>query len=131
MEDWNGIARSIGFADEKDMWERFYLEEELPISVIAKRLKKGSATVSSRLALCHIDKRTRGGANNMAKVSKILFRVDQRIIFSKSNHELSTMFGVHESTVYKYRRSVTSGRKLTWSSVPSLPSQDLNDTERR
>lgn len=106
MEDWNLLAKQIGFADEKSMWEGFYVTEELPISEIARKLGHGPTTIANRLSACKIDKRARGGANNTVRISKILFRMDQREVFGRSNLTLSTMLLAHESTIYKYKRGV-------------------------
>lgn len=115
MEDWNGIAKLVGFTDETAMLRSFYLDEELPISEIAKKLGVGPATVSFRLDKCKVPKRMRGGANNSHRISKKLLRMDQRLIFQLTDLQLSNMVDSHISTVYKYRRSITGGKK--WSSA--------------
>lgn len=108
MEDWNGIARKAGFADEKAMLTSFYIEDQLPVSEIARRLNFGIATIAGRLTKCGIDKRARGGPNNQHKITRLLFRLDQRFVFSTPTKELGELLGVHESTVYKYKRGVQS-----------------------
>lgn len=108
MEDWNGIARLIGFADEKSMLQSFYLTEELPIADIARKLSCGPATVANRLRRHQIETRTRGGANNTHKLARLLFRMDQRYVFGTSDVLLASLIGSHQSTVYKYKRSVTA-----------------------
>jgi len=106
MEDWDGIGRSAGYSNEKEMLEAFYLEDGLSVKDIGKRLGCGIATIANRLAKHGIPKRTRGGPNNTHRLTRILFRLDQRLVFSTPSAELGKRLNMHESTVYKYKRSV-------------------------
>lgn len=106
MEDWNGIARTSGYENEKAMLEALYLTDELPISTIARRLKCGPATIANRLAHHSIPKRPRGGANNNHKLALLLFRMDHRRVFATADSALALLLQCHPSTVYKYKRSV-------------------------
>lgn len=113
MEDWNGIAKLIGFKDEKSMLEYFYLDEELGVKDIATKLNAGQATIANRLRKHQIPMRTRGGANNSQRITKRLFRMDQRRVFLTSDQELSKALNCSSSMVYKYKRSVKLGRLPT------------------
>jgi DNA-binding CsgD family transcriptional regulator len=108
MEDWNGIAKLAGFANEHDMLVAFYVVDRLSVQEIARRLHCGPATVARRLAVHLVSKRPRGGANNSHQLGKLLFRMDQRKVFSTPNSSLANELRCHESTVYKYKRSVTT-----------------------
>lgn len=111
MEDWNGIAKMIGFVDERAMLQCFYVDEALPITEIAKKLSCGPATVASRLVKNNIKARPRGGANNSHRISKKLFRMDQRLVFQLPDNELAKLVDAHQSTVYKYQRAVCAVKK--------------------
>lgn len=108
-DDWNGLAREVGFRDERHLLEYFYVEERLPISVIAQKLGCGPATVANRLTKHGIPKRRRGGANNSQRLWRKLFRLDQRLVFTTSNEDLALLLHCSASVVYKYKRTVTGG----------------------
>ena len=92
------------------MLQYFYIEEQLSVQDIARRLKCGPATVCNRLYKHKIDVRKAGGANNSHRIRKHLQRMDQRIVFSTINEALSDMLSCSTSTVYKYKRSVKAVR---------------------
>lgn len=114
MEDWNGISKMVGFNSEREMLDNLYTVEGLSINDIAQKLGCGPVTVSQRLERYGIPKRGRGGANNSHKLTRLLFRMDQRRVFSTPDTELAATIGCSVSTVYKYRRSVVIGRRK-WS----------------
>lgn len=108
-EDWDGIARSIGFIDEKQMLTKFYTDWGMSISDISKRLGSGTTTIVRRLSICHITKRGKGGPNNSANQRRKLFHLDQRFVMFASLEKVAGMVRCSKSCVYKYRRSVTGG----------------------
>lgn len=111
MEDWNSLGRAAGFESEKAMWETLYVAEELSVSDIAERLGYGIATIVNRLNKHGIARRARGGPNHSHKVTRLLFRLDQRLIFHTPSSELARKLHMHENTVYKYKRSVQSVKR--------------------
>lgn len=111
MEDWNGLAKIAGFTNEESMLHYMYVKEQLPIGEIARKLGVGPATIAHRLDKCKIEKRTRGGANNSIRVSKMLHRMDQRIVFGMKDTLLAVLVNAHPSTVYKYKRMVKANFK--------------------
>lgn len=108
MEDWDGLAKRMGFENEEGLLKSFYVDEEYGLKEVAKRLNCGVATVASRLIKHRIPRRPAGGANNTCRVSKLLFRMDQRIIFNLSDLQVSELTGAHWSSVYKYKQGVKS-----------------------
>lgn len=116
MEDWDGIAKTIGFADETSMLTYFYVKEQLSIVDIGVKLGAGAATIAQRLHKCKIQTRSRGGANNSHTKTRALFRMDQRLVFSMKETDLAKLVEAHQTSVYKYKRSVTGGHKA-WSSA--------------
>jgi hypothetical protein len=109
-EDWDELARTIGYSNEKDMLEDFYLEEEMSVSEIARRLGAGTATIARRLSLAGVEKRSRGGANNLANQRRKLFHMDQRISLLADLNLVAKLSGASRSTCYKYRRIITGGK---------------------
>lgn len=107
---WDELAKSIGYADEKEMLEDFYIEDAMSVSEIGKRLGAGTATIARRLAMAGITKRKRGGANNTGAQKHKLFHMDQRYVFSLDLSVVAKLANVSKSLVYKYRKSVTGGK---------------------
>jgi len=103
ITDWNCFARSLGYKDERDMMEDMYANQRLPISEIANRIKVGTATISRRLSLLGVDKRSRGGANNPGRQTSKLFHFDQRVVLSLDLNRLATITRISRSLCYKYR----------------------------
>jgi len=64
MNDWNTLAQSHGFEDERSMWEALYLELDLSVSLISDRLGVGKTTILNRLKACDILRRPKGGPNH-------------------------------------------------------------------
>lgn len=102
--DWDDLARSIGYRDERDMLEDMYERERMPISEIASRLGAGTATINRRLNLLGIAKRTRGGPNNEGRQAYKLFHLDQRVVLRLDLSLLARATRVSRSLCYKYRR---------------------------
>lgn len=126
MEDWDGLAKAMGYGNEEGMLRSLYIDEELGLKECAKRVHCGQATFASRLIKHNIPRRPAGGANNTCRVSKLLFRMDQRLLFNLSDLQISQITGAHWSSVYKYKKGVTS----IWNSAPSPPLQDCSNTEQ-
>lgn len=108
-EDWGGIARSLHFADEREMLESFYLIEEMSISQIAQLLGAGQATIVRRMNINNIQKRGRGGPNRAPVLVKKLFHMDQRLIFSAPPAYIARITRASQNAVYKYKKGVTGG----------------------
>lgn len=111
-EDWNKIAIELGFTSEKHMLEDFYIREHLPVARIALKLGAGPATILRRLAINGINRRMRGGANNVARLRILLHRMDQRIVMHAPIDFVAHAINSCTSTVYKYRKGVTEGGLL-------------------
>lgn len=109
-DDWDSLARSIGYANEKSMLEDFYLGEEMAVSEIGRRLGHGTATIARRLSMCGIEKRGRGGPNNTASQKRKLFHMDQRWVMMLDLGVVASMARASKSTIYKFRRSITGGK---------------------
>jgi len=128
--NWTDYARSIGYADEKDMLTDMYVIRELSLTQIADRLQCGTHTVNRHLNALNVTKRSRGGCNSQSNQTRKLFWLDQRIIHKLALNRLSQEVGVSPSMIYKYRRLVTRlPEDDVWNSVSSVPSQGLNDMQ--
>jgi transposase len=103
IEDWDQLARSIGYDNERQMLLDLYCARQCSISDIAQRLEAGTATINRRLDLAGINKRTRGGSNYQATQSYKLFHLDQRVLDKFDLETLSTVTRVSKSLCYKYR----------------------------
>jgi hypothetical protein len=109
--EWDALARSLGYENEKQMLEDFYCDDKQGLSVkeISEKFGAGTATISRRLQMNNIDKRGRGGANNTAKARQRLHRMDQRVVMLGETHTVCRVADVCLSTLYKYRKGVTGG----------------------
>jgi hypothetical protein len=99
---WDTLAHEMCFRNERDMLETFY--ETMSIAEIANRLGVGTATINRRLNLCGIEKRSRGGDNTKARLSVLLYHIDQRTVMAMPGNEFAATFGISKSRVYKYKR---------------------------
>lgn len=129
MEDWDAIAKFLGFECEREMYVELYTRQGFSISQIAHKLGVGTATIVRRLGEHNIVKRRKGGPNNDAKHKRRLFRADQRVVFSTSNEVLAKMFGIHSSTVYKFKRAMKEVRFGLRSDQPHSGTGTLRDVE--
>lgn len=129
MEDWDAIAKFLGFECERDMYVELYKKQGFSISQISRKLGFGTATIVRRLGMLGVEKRRRGGPNNDAKHKRRLFRADQRIVFSTSNEVLAKMFGIHSSTVYKFKRAMKEVRFGLRSDQPHSGTGTLRNPE--
>lgn len=112
-EDWDRVAQTLGYINEQQMLIDFYENEEMSISTIAEKLGAGTATIVRRLAINGVDKRKRGGANNVAKYKMKFHRMDQRVVLLQPIPVVAKMTNAHHSTVYKYRRGVMQVKGIT------------------
>jgi len=103
--DWDVLAKHLGFTDERDMLEDLYETQELPISEIARRLEVGTATINRRLDQLGVCKRKRGGANRSGDQTLKLFRLDPRVVLSLRPKLLSELTGVSKPLCYKFQKS--------------------------
>ena len=121
-DDWQQIAESLMFKDEKHMFETFYTEEGLSVNEIADRLNCGSATINRRMSAYDIVKRPRGGARKTADKRAILFYLDQRMVMAMPNKLLSEIYNMSYSVVYNYKR---------WKAGGSFIGYNLSSTGRK
>ncbi|KKM03109.1 hypothetical protein LCGC14_1777730 [marine sediment metagenome] len=110
MENWDGIARQLGYETEHDMLLDFYVREEMSIKRIALKLGAGTTTINRRLSICGITKKPKGGANNLARQKMKLHRMDQRFVMFAPLKEVAEISGTHTTTVYKYKKEVRGGK---------------------
>ena len=110
MEDWDGIARQLGYDSERDLLLDFYVKKEMSIKTIALKLGAGTTTINRRLSICGITKKPKGGANNLARQKMKLHRMDQRFVMFAPLKEVAESSGTHTTTVYKYRKEVKGGK---------------------
>ena len=110
MEDWDGIARQLGYDSERDLLLDFYVKEEMSIKTIALKLGAGTTTINRRLSICGITKKPKGGANNLARQKMKLHRMDQRLVMFAPLKRVAEISGTHTTTVYKYKKEVRGGK---------------------
>jgi hypothetical protein len=103
MDEWDTLANTLGFRNEKHLFDYLYHIEHMSLDMIANRLGVGKATVARRLSLLGIAKRTRGGANNLSKQRWLLHLLDQRFVFQNTSTKLAKLIHTDPSTVWKYR----------------------------
>ena len=106
MEDWEGLAKGLGYKEEKEMFLDLYGRQGLSIARISQKLGYGTATIARRMACCKINRRSRGGPNNLSRQSRKLHRMDQRFVLYGPMIEVARAARAHVSTVYKYRKGV-------------------------
>lgn len=101
--DWQELADSLGYQDERQLWHDLYHTNKYSVSTIATKLGVSSGTIVRRMKNLAITRRHRGGPNNTAKFRKKLHLMDQRVVFTTPSSELAKQLGVHYVTVYKYK----------------------------
>lgn len=106
-ENWKKVARDLGFASERDLWETLYVKEENSIEALHDRLGYGTHTIKRRLAACGIDCRGRGGNNNSTPPARdVLFHLDQRVVHFFTIKELSFLTGCSPAVISGYKNNV-------------------------
>lgn len=108
-EEWQQLAVSLCFKDERHMYEVMYGEENLTVAEIADRLKCGTATLNRRMSAYKIKKRPRGGARRSADKKQILFYLDQRVVMGLKNKTLAALYDMSYSMAYGYKRWKAGG----------------------
>jgi hypothetical protein len=103
---WRKLAESIGFVDEKSMWQKLYTEEKRTIAELSKTLGFGTACIQRRIKLNEIETRTRGGAVAPSRIYIKLFHLDQRYVRTAEPSELAKLLGASVHSVYRLRREV-------------------------
>jgi hypothetical protein len=98
---WKEIANTLGFSDEKSMWEELYVKDKRTIGELAKTLGFGTATLSRRMQLCGIDKRQRGGANSPSRVAIAIAHLDQRFVRLAKPDEIAKLVDASVHSVYR------------------------------
>jgi DNA-binding CsgD family transcriptional regulator len=101
--DWGDLAASLGYKSDYQMFYDLYLGNNLSLSQIAKKIGYSSATIDAQLRRLGLPKRTRGGANNIAKYKRLLHLMDQRYVYQQTSSQLAKLLGCHSSTVWKYK----------------------------
>ena len=65
QKKWQELAESFGFKNERDMLESLYLDRKLSLSRIGKYLGFTMMNIKYRLEKLSIERRSRGGPNNV------------------------------------------------------------------
>ena len=65
QKEWQKIAESFGFNNEKEMLESLYLDRKYSLSQIGKSLGVTMMTIKYRMEKLSIERRSRGGPNNV------------------------------------------------------------------
>lgn len=109
-ENWQKIARSLGYIDEKNMWYNLYTVDGNSIDNLYQRLGYATHTIRKRLKVCNIEVRSRGGSNGATPPAlNILFHIDQRIIWSRTIKELTELTGCSPAVISRYRTTSQGG----------------------
>lgn len=106
--DWSAFASSLFYDSEFDMWFDLYVTHQNSLSQLAEKLGYSSATILARLELYNIPKRSRGGANNKARIGRILHLMDQRVVFSTKSKTLAKKLKANFTSIWKYKRQEKS-----------------------
>jgi transposase len=116
MEDFDPIA---GYPNKRTMLEALYVQEELSISQVSRRIGVSTASVERWLQLLGIPRRGRGGDHGTAKVGWRLHRLDPRVVFCLPIREVARMVQVSQSYVYKFIKA----ERMIWNSASLVPPQ--------
>src|ERR1700735_4781860 len=95
-----------GYKTRKDLLTDMYVNQGLPISIIALRLDQSTTTITRWLLENSIPTRPRGGPNASGAISWTLHRMDPRFVRVAPLHFLARITDSSQSAVYKYRRKV-------------------------
>ncbi|SRR6266446_2266652 len=116
MDDLDPIA---GYVNKRAMLEALYVQEGLSVKTISSRLGTSTAAIIRWMRELGVTRRSRGGANSPATLGWKLHRVDPRVVFSLSIHDLSRLVQVSESYAFKFRK----GEQVIWNFVSSAQQQ--------
>lgn len=103
-ENWKGLATSLNYTTETEMWQDLYLEQKLTIQQLSLRLGYGTHTIRRRMLLCSIDMRQRGGPRTSAYNRGKVFHLDQRCVWTMSVQELCKALNVSQDVIYRYKK---------------------------
>jgi hypothetical protein len=104
--NWEDLARHIGYGSEREMLRNMYVERNLSLAQIGARLGCTGHAVLRHLIKLNIDRRPKGGDNNIANQTRKLFRLDQRLILFGELKKTAKYAGVSTNLLWKYRRSM-------------------------
>jgi len=102
MADWDTVADLLGYPDEAEMLKDMYCTLELSLDEIASKLGSGKATIRRRMDIYGIERRSRGGPNNLSHKRVVLHFLDARMVRNASINDLARLTESHPSTVWKY-----------------------------
>jgi hypothetical protein len=123
--EWEIQADYLGYPDVETMMRDLYLNKQLSIGQVARRLGMGTATVTRKLRQFDISTRRRGGPNRYPQLFYKLHLIDQRFVFGKSTSAVSGVLRMSLSYVYKYKTRV---KGVTYGAFqPDSP--DVDDDE--
>jgi transposase-like protein len=101
VTQWKQIAETLGFSDEPSMWHQLYAREGRTVSELAKTLGFGTATVTRRMHLCGVDRKSRGGANSPSKVAIAVEHLDPRFVTLAEPRELAELVDCSVHSIYR------------------------------
>jgi hypothetical protein len=126
-KNWDDLARQVGYANRHDMLFNMYVEQGLSLKEIGQRIGASGHAVMRQLDKLFIERRSRGGFNNLAGQTRKLHRLDQRVIMRYNLDATAKLVGVSTSLLYKYRRAINE--EDVWNSVSCAQPTNLSDTQ--
>ena len=121
MIEWGPLVKSLGYNNETHMWADLYIEKELSIAQISRKLDVSKNIIRSCLTRASIPIRSRGGPNN-SKVVLTPELIDE--IKLNGIKATATRLKMDYTTLYKRLRS----RGITVQSLRSCDTTDLLDS---
>lgn len=103
---WKDMAASLGFTDEATMWQQLYNIESRTIGELSRTLGYGTATIARRIAICGVEKRSRGGSNNPSRIVIAISHLDQRFVRLAKPDEIARLVGASVHSVYRIIKEV-------------------------
>lgn len=103
-QDWEYLAKKFGYSSKVDMLTDLYNRKGLSLNEIGERLGCSPHAVGRNLAKCGIDRRGKGGDNNIGTQTRKLFRLDQRTVMFCPFMQAVQHTHVSTSLLYKFRR---------------------------
>lgn len=62
---WEAVAKRLGFESERGMWEEYYTNKKWSLTTLATKFASSPHTVKSRIKMCGVSLRARGGPHNV------------------------------------------------------------------
>lgn len=120
QSDWEAEALKLGYHSEEEMWKALYPQSSM--TQLAEKFKKGINTIRNRIDHYKIEKRSRGGANNV-KVEINKEMLDD--VISLGVQKAAVKYGIkpqalYQRLYYKYGTSVKQLKEQARLSVSSL-----------